>query len=171
MNDLTFVIIIGLLGLALGVVIGIMGSNLFSSKKDGEVPNEKPVLDYREGGLVPEAESWFHPKELNPQETVERPSMSPVDAIARALRPDSSKLESTPKSIAAQIDEILQEMLIDSLLSNKAIRLLELPQKGVVVVVGLEQYEGVESVPDPEIRGLIQKAVTEWEDRVTEQIP
>ncbi len=170
MNDLTFVIVIGLFGLALGVVIGVMASNLFSSKKGGEGSVDKPVLEYPEYSLVPEAEPWFHPEEFNPQATVERPSMSPVDAIARALRPDSSKLESKPKSIAAQIDEILQEMLIDSELSSRAIRLLELPQKGVVVMVGLEQYEGVDSVPDPEIKGLIQKAVTEWENRVTEQI-
>jgi hypothetical protein len=36
----------------------------------------------------------------------------------------------------------------------------------MVVMVGLDQYAGVDDVPDAEIRALIHSAVTEWERRV-----
>jgi len=40
---------------------------------------------------------------------------------------------------------------------------MELPNKGLVVMVGLDQYDRVEDVPNPEIRNLIRIAVEEWE--------
>jgi hypothetical protein len=43
---------------------------------------------------------------------------------------------------------------------------MELPGRGMMVMVGLDQYEGVEKVPDPEIRSLIREAVEEWEKRL-----
>jgi len=97
-----------------------------------------------------------------------RPTVSPVDVFARAFQGDVKTPQPPPRSIAAQIDEILQEMLVDSPLNASAIRLLELPGKGMVVMVGLDQYDGVDAVPDVEIRNLIRKAVAEWERRVSE---
>jgi hypothetical protein len=35
----------------------------------------------------------------------------------------------------------------------------------MVVMVGLDQYEGVEDVPDEVIRQFIREAVKEWETR------
>jgi hypothetical protein len=37
----------------------------------------------------------------------------------------------------------------------------------MVVMVGLNQYDGVEAVPDEEIRNLIRSAVAEWEERAS----
>lgn len=93
-----------------------------------------------------------------------RPSMNPIDVLSRAVATDVKPV-STSKSIAAQIDEILQEKLENSPLKNRAIRLLELPGRGMVVMVGLNQYEGVDAVPDPEIRNLLRECVAEWEAR------
>ena len=45
------------------------------------------------------------------------------------------------KSIAAQIDEILQEKIEGSDMAQRGVRLLELPNKGMVVMVGLDQYQ------------------------------
>ncbi len=88
----------------------------------------------------------------------------PLDWIAQALEKRLSKKEELPeKSIAAQIDEILQEKLKESHQESRAIRLMELPDKGMVVLVGLEQYESVEDVPDEQVRQLIKDCVTEWE--------
>jgi hypothetical protein len=53
-------------------------------------------------------------------------------------------------------------------MAQRGVRLLELPNKGMVVMVGLEQYSGVDEVPDDEIRSMIKLAVAEWETRVSQ---
>jgi hypothetical protein len=52
-------------------------------------------------------------------------------------------------------------------LRDKEIRLLDVPGKGLVVKVGLENYDGVEAVPDEQIRGLLRAAVDEWGRRTS----
>ena len=37
------------------------------------------------------------------------------------------------------------------------------PFKGVIVWVGLDKYEGIDDVPDKDIRIVIRAAVAEWE--------
>jgi len=96
---------------------------------------------------------------------VQRPSIKPVNILTRAMVPDLPPVP--PKSIVAQIDDILQEKLEKSPLSKRGIRLRELPNQGMAVMVGLDQYEGVEDVPDEEIRSMIRSAVSEWEKRIS----
>jgi hypothetical protein len=93
-------------------------------------------------------------------------SMNPIDALARAIQSDVPKIPSASKSIAAQIDEILQENLAGTPLEKRGISLLDHPGQGVLVRVGLEQYDGIDAVPDPEIRELIRSAAAEWENRI-----
>jgi hypothetical protein len=85
------------------------------------------------------------------------PSINTVDVLARVLQPELKAPEPPPLSIAAQIDEILQEMLQSSPLASRLIRLIELPSKGVAVMVGLDRYESVEAVPDEDIRQMIRR--------------
>ena len=92
--------------------------------------------------------------------------VGPVDLLSQAILADVRKPEPPPASIAAQIDEILQEKLAAEPAMSRAVRLLEIPGKGMVVMVGLDQYPGVDDVPDAEVRALIHSAVTEWERRV-----
>jgi hypothetical protein len=96
-----------------------------------------------------------------------RPSFSMLSALGRSLQPDIGKTPLAQKSIAAQIDEVLQEMLGGTPLAQKGVRLMELPGKGMVVLVGLEQYSGVDDVPDPEVRQAIKAAVAAWENKVS----
>jgi hypothetical protein len=102
----------------------------------------------------------------SPVETPRKPSTNPIEFFARALQSDVPKVVPEPKSIAGQVDEILQEKLAESTLANRAIRLMELPGKGMVVMVGLDQYDGVDAVPDEEVRAMIRSSVMEWERRV-----
>jgi hypothetical protein len=102
-----------------------------------------------------------------PAASIKRPSLNPVDVFTRALQADVPSLGDPPMSIASQIDEILQTKLEVSPLKGRAIRLMELPGKGMVVMVGLDQYDSVSAVPDPEIRSLLQACVEEWEGRHT----
>ena len=96
---------------------------------------------------------------------VQRPSINPVNILSRAMVPDLPP--EPPKSIVVQIDDILQEKLEGSPLSKRGIRLRELPNQAMTVMVGLDQYDGVDEVPDEEIRNLIRSAVNEWEKRVS----
>jgi hypothetical protein len=95
-----------------------------------------------------------------------KPTYNPLDVFARSLKSDVRKPAAPNASIAAQIDEILQEKLIGLPDEKRAIRLMELPGKGLVVMVGLDHYDGVDAVPDPEVRALIRECVAEWEQRL-----
>jgi hypothetical protein len=66
-------------------------------------------------------------------------------------------------SIVTQIDDILQDMLAVSPLASRGIRLAEDPASGVVVFIGAQRYPGIDAVPDPEAKAMIQRAVHEWE--------
>src|SRR6266508_847793 len=82
--------------------------------------------------------------------------------IAKEDRP------STPaNSIVGQIDSILQARLEGTALGERGIFLTQSPEGGVVVYVGLTRYNGVDDVPDPEIKAAIRAAISEWEDRYT----
>lgn len=70
-----------------------------------------------------------------------------------------------PLSMVGQIDEILQAMLKESPMLNRGIKLMEDPRRGVVVWVGLDQYVGIDSVADQEVKKIIRAAVAEWERR------
>jgi hypothetical protein len=74
-----------------------------------------------------------------------------------------------PASIVAQIDEVLQTMLQDSPLLEHGIRLTEDLHHGVVVWVGVTHYDGIESVPDEDVKKFIRSAVAEWERREEEE--
>lgn len=92
-------------------------------------------------------------------------NINPVNVLADALRADIPKSQLPVESIVTQIDDILQEKLKQSPFISDPIRLMERPDKGIVVMVGLEQYDSVEEVPDESIKSLIRSAVKEWEQR------
>jgi hypothetical protein len=84
---------------------------------------------------------------------------------AKLVQPESVKTHSPRASLAAQIDEILQERLASSNLAYRTIHLAELPNFGMSVQVDLQQYDSVEAIPDEEVRKLIHEAVEEWQKR------
>lgn len=83
--------------------------------------------------------------------------------------PPASKVKEEPvvapvaKSIVLQIEDILKDKIAGTELAQRGVHLLEDPTRGVLVQVGLEQFEGIEAVPDPQIKGIIKSAVQEWE--------
>jgi hypothetical protein len=70
-----------------------------------------------------------------------------------------------PVTMVEQVDAILQELLVDSPLAGKRIRLLEHPTLGVTVWVDTQKFNGVESVSDPQVQQLLRAAAREWEHR------
>jgi hypothetical protein len=67
------------------------------------------------------------------------------------------------KTIVEQVDGFLQEILLEDGLTDVNIRLTELMNRGLVVWVGKEFYEGIDAVPDPKVKELIRRAVQRWE--------
>jgi hypothetical protein len=100
-----------------------------------------------------------------PETKTKRPSFSPVRIITQALEADVAASAIPPQSMAVQIDDILQEKLTESDMQNWAVRLIEFPNRGMVVMVGLEQYEEIDKVPYERVRQTIREAVAEWERR------
>jgi hypothetical protein len=98
-----------------------------------------------------------------PPAPVKPVSTNPVEALRHTI--GANKPAPAFKSITAQIDDILQGKLADTPLEKRGIHLAETPGGGVVVQIGLEQYPGIEAVPDEEVRTLIRSAVAEWEKR------
>jgi hypothetical protein len=66
-------------------------------------------------------------------------------------------------SIVEQVDEILQQILHEEGLNDVNIRLTEMVNRGLVVWVGKEFFEGIDAVPDPAVKDYIRQAVKRWE--------
>lgn len=67
-----------------------------------------------------------------------------------------------PKTMVEEIDEILAEQIKGTPLENRGLRILQ-DKVGVTVWVGLDHYEGIEGVTDPEIKAAVKRAVETWE--------
>lgn len=68
------------------------------------------------------------------------------------------------KTIVEQVDDILQDILIAEGQKERNIRLSEMVNRGVIVWIGQKYYEGIESVPDDEVKEFVRRAVRIWED-------
>jgi hypothetical protein len=113
------------------------------------------------------------PPQPPPAVPVVAPISKPVEkpaafASASTPRREVKKEEATaPTSMVSQIDAILQVHLASSPLANRGIRLFEPPEGGVVVLVGMNKYNGVNEVPDAEVQAVIRGAIAEWEKKYT----
>jgi len=104
---------------------------------------------------------------INPAEPeVKPPSMQIGDIIAQVFNPEKTKTAKKPvKSIAAQVDEIIQEKLPGSPFKNRIISVTDLPGRGLLVRVDNLSYEGIGDVADADIRQFLRECVSEWERR------
>jgi hypothetical protein len=67
----------------------------------------------------------------------------------------------------SQIDSILQEQLAGTPLEERGVFLAQSQEGGVIVYIGLTRYNGIDDVPDPEIKAAIRAAISDWENRYT----
>lgn len=90
---------------------------------------------------------------------------TPVVPVKAALPLPGAKDEPipAPKSIVMQIEDVLQDMIAGTPLAARGIHLTEDPIRGVMVQVGVQFFEGIEAVTDPEAKAAIRKAVETWE--------
>ena len=95
------------------------------------------------------------------RQTVQSPA-SRSSTIAKEDRPVAPA-----NSIVSQIDAILQERLVGTNLEERGVFLAQSAEGGVIVYVGLTRYNGMDDVPDPEIKAAIRAAIAEWERKYT----
>ena len=107
------------------------------------------------------------PLDLPQEEKVEsrRGRLNPVTVFTQALEADVATSALPNQSMVVQIDAILQKKIIAANMQKWAIRLAEFPNRGMVVLVGLEQYDGIDEVPYERVRMMIRESVAEWEQR------
>ena len=90
-----------------------------------------------------------------------------IGVFTRAISSDVPSLRIVTVSIAVQVNTILQKKLKGTPLESRGICLMELPGQEMVVMIGTDQYDSVNAVPDDEIRAVLQSAVNEWLARST----
>lgn len=140
-------------------------------------PEQKKVLD----DLVREIQAWLgaataaaavatppaeKPKPLKDHSEVaqDRTSLNPLKIFGDALQPQKkTDAGEQDLSIVAQIDQLLQTKLEGTHLEDKGIQLVEGPDQGMVIEIGLDKYNEIEAVPDEEVRELIRLSVADWE--------
>ncbi len=112
-----------------------------------------------------EVHNWLG---MEVKKEIEKPSSSkesvPVDMVSPITPSKGSEKHKRQLSIVEQVDAILQEILETSPLKEQNIRLTEMPNKGVTVWVGNEYFEGINAVPDENIKRIIRVAVKNWEE-------
>lgn len=100
------------------------------------------------------------PKETKPEP--QKPVEEPIpEAVPEIDEDDEGEIKML--SVVDEVNDILQRKLHGSPVAGKGIHLMENHNKEIRFWVGLESYNDVSEIPDPEIRKLIDEAVKEWE--------
>jgi len=115
--------------------------------------------------------SWFDLSlmEEKVEPTIELKEVDPVNlrtktgSLINNAQPLIVDVPQRKKSIVEQVDTILQEILQEEGLADRNIRLTEMMNRGLVIWVGKEFYDGIDAVPDSQVKELIRKAVQRWE--------
>jgi len=163
------------LSLASNVLIKWLGQNTLSPQ-----PLEEPPTELTPSPTELDSQEFMpSPAELRPAET--RTEYTPPFAAGSVgeIKPVSTNLpdmvggllipmpknEPEIKSIASQINDILQLQLEGTDLEKRGISVNDGHDRGVMVTLDGNQYEGVMDVPDEDVRRAIRSAVLEWETR------
>ena len=101
---------------------------------------------------------------------IAEPPVKPVPAdLQTALSRPKTKPPEKMKTMVEQIEIVLQEIIARLPPGAPEVHLEEDMKTGVIVRMGLETFEGIENVPDPNVRLLLRKAVSDWEKRMEKQ--
>jgi hypothetical protein len=123
----------------------------------------RPVVSSSKGASPARAMSASTPS-LSHKPT---PAPSPASKPAAPATAEDDEPAAPLESIVAQIDSVLQARLVGTSLADKGVRLQESLEGGVLVWVGINKYEGIDDVPDEQIKAAIRAAITEWENKYT----
>jgi hypothetical protein len=112
----------------------------------------------------PVAPSQPFPTPVPTSQSIAREPARPAAVRSAATQGEE---RSPATGIVGQIDAILQARLVGTPLEARGIYLSNSPQGGVIVNVGLQKFNGIDEVTDPEIKAALRAAITEWENKYT----
>jgi hypothetical protein len=101
-----------------------------------------------------------------PQRPAPAQPAKPAAAPAPAPQKDEAPAVAAT-SMVGQINAILQSRIANTKLVDIGVTMIESPSGGVYVYVGLNKFEGIDAVPDEEIKAAIRAAIAEWERKYT----
>lgn len=126
-----------------------------------------PVLPAEKKKRLIELLSNIRPWLESAQPEPPTPAKEPV-VVAAPQQPAPVTADEKPfssLSMIGQIDTILQARLVKTKFAKSGIRIQDSIHGGVQVYVGLQKFDAIDDVPDPEIKAEIRAAVAEWERR------
>jgi len=127
----------------------------------GELPLPTSQARPSSGGLPPTSQARPSSGGL--------PAVKPIstDLPTIIAKPLFGDVKDSPqsRSIAGQVDDILQERLPNSPFRDHVVRVQDSPRMGIQVVVDGNVFDGVGDVPYPDIQQFIRECVAEWERR------
>ena len=153
-------VLFGIGGLLLGFLLGAAwASRRNSSGEADEAAQEPPAVE----------------ETIAPEQPVAAPASAPLvipapipaaplSAAAGRQEQPAAPANRSGGSMIEQINSILAEMTADTPLAKHNIHLAQSQHLGVSVWVDNQHYDGVDSVPDDDIRSVIQAAVRKWEE-------
>lgn len=87
---------------------------------------------------------------------------TPVSATKKEDAPVAA-----PTTMVGQINAILQSRIANTKLADLGVTMIESPSGGVYVYVGLNKFEGIDAVPDEDVKAAIRASIAEWEKKYT----
>jgi hypothetical protein len=136
-------------------------------EKPGSPPAATSQPPAFQSAATPSIQSQSSLAPLQPAASPPAVSTSQPSAPKPAVIPVEDRPAAPADSIVTQIDTILQAHLTGTLLEERGIFLTQSPEGSVIVYIGLKRYNGIDEVPDPEIKAAIRGAITEWENKYT----
>jgi hypothetical protein len=104
---------------------------------------------------------WLESKTRAAEEQkIAAPPVQVIPAAVEAALPT----QASALSIVSQINDILQLIISGTPVAQRGVRVQESISGGVEVWIGTSKYEGVDAVPDEEVKKLLKQAVSEWEE-------
>lgn len=164
-------VLFGIGGLLLGFLLGAAwASRRNSSGEADEAAQEPPAVEETIAPEQPVAAPAPAPQVIPapipaaPLSAAAGRQEQPVLVVPSAVEKPAAPANRSGSSMIEQINSILAEMTADTPLAKHNIHLAQSQHLGVSVWVDNQHYDGVDSVPDVDIRSVIQAAVRKWEE-------
>jgi hypothetical protein len=129
----------------------------------------RPLLEGKPA-VVANSTAQAQPKPVNPGSQSPATSAAtarPSQPVGKSSEAAKSEAADEPTSIVTQIDAILQRQLAGNPLEKRGVRLVESPTGSVTVYVGLDHFDSVDEIPDPDVQAAIRTAIAAWEQSIT----